>query len=99
MYSWGVRLTWFDCKPSTHQNNTKAITEHAVVNSSFVVLRTVLRKARHKTHLHFGDARWRIKPRLNAAETLVSQANSKATAYISREVIFFQKDPRFGEVR
>ena len=34
-------------RPSTHQNNTKAITKHAVVNSSLVVLRTVLRNARH----------------------------------------------------
>ena len=34
--------------------------------------------------------------RLNAPETLVSPANSKATEYISREVIFFKKDPRFA---
>ena len=37
----------FPSRPSTHQNNTKAITKHAVVNSSLVVLRTVLRNARH----------------------------------------------------
>ena len=34
--------------------------------------------------------------RLNAPETLVSPANSKATEYISREVIFFEKEPRFA---
>ena len=132
---WLVRklARYFPSRRSTHQNYTKAITKHAVANSSLVVLRTLPSNTRHdnkptlwpnrdltqrqrwrpgskkktptgswdflsfsaltrqirttevKTeafrfvrlqHLHFGSARWRIIPRLNAPETLVSQANS-----------------------
>ena len=46
---WLVRklARYFPNRRSTHQNNTKAITKHAVANSSLVVLRTLLSNTRH----------------------------------------------------
>ena len=53
-------------------------------------------KQKHSDSLGFTNCILGALARLNAPETLVSPANSKATEYISREVIFFEKDPRFA---
>ena len=46
---WLVRklVRYFPSRPSTHRSNIRPITKHAMVNSSLVVLQTVLRNARY----------------------------------------------------